>query len=101
MADIKLRKQRTSADLLSDNAGQPFNPPTTLYDAACCAQDLDHGRVNRNGYPGYPGPYDEDGWKHRERLQRNTIDQGSSTLSRVAGDFDYIGGEPSELMKGK
>ncbi len=96
--DVKLRKQRSPDDMLSDNAGQPFSPPTFLYDAACCACDPNHGRENAGGFPGYPGPYNEQGYQHRMRLQEQTIKQGSSTLGRVEGDFDYIGGVPSELM---
>ncbi len=98
MADVKLRKQRSPEDMLSDNAGQCFSPPTVLYDAACCAQDVDSGRTNRGGYPGYMGPYNEEGYQHRQSLERKTLLQGGFTQGRVEGDFDYIGGVPPELM---
>ncbi len=102
MPDRKIRKQLSSDDLLSDNAGQPFNPPTFLYDAACCAENVDSGRDGSSFmYEGHANANYPDYYAHQDRLRRQTIMQGSSTLSRVDGDFDYIGGVPKELMNGK
>ncbi|SRR6266568_2002750 len=99
MPDIKIRKQRSPEDMLSDNAGKMFSPPTVMYDAACCAEDPDHGR---NGGMGEQGifSYSGEDYRHKSRLARLTTKQGSSTLSRDAGDFDYIGGTPERLLDG-
>jgi len=99
MADIRLRKQRSPEEMLSENAGKMFSPPTAMYDAACFAEDPDHGRRNSFG-PYLSTPYSGDDYQHRERLTRLTIMQGSSTMSRDAGDFDYFGRTPKRLMNG-
>ncbi len=102
MADMRLRKQRSPEDMLSDNAGKAFSPPTVLYDAACCGEDAERGRRNGFGmFPGMsmgygPGEY----YQHKSRLARLTTEQGTFTLSRDEGDFDYIGGVPKRLMNG-
>ncbi len=102
MPDRKIRKQLCSDDLLSDNAGQPFNPPTPLYDAACCAENVDSGRTGSSFmYEGHQNANYPDYYAHQDRLRRLTIMQGCSTISRVDGDLDYIGGVPKELMNGK
>lgn len=102
MADIKLRKQRVVEDVMSDNAGQCFSPPTFLYDAACCADNVDSGREgDMFMYEGHANNNDPDYYKHQDRLRRMTLMQGSSTYGRTDGDLDYIGGTPPELMNGK
>ncbi len=97
MADIQIRKQRSPEDMLSENAGKMFSPPTVMYDAACCAEDPDHGRRN-SSFGLYP--YSSEDYQHKQRLTRLTTMQGSSTMSRDAGDFDYVGGTPKRLMNG-
>lgn len=103
MADIRLRKQRSPEEMLSENAGKMFSPPTVMYDAACCAEDAEHGRRNGSGLYGGPylsTPYSGEDYQHKARLVRLTTMQGCSTMSRDAGDFDYIGGTPKRLMNG-
>ncbi len=100
MADIQIRKQRSPEDMLSENAGKMFSPPTVMYDAACCAEDADDGRRNGFGPFGPYTAYSGDDYQHKQRLTRLTTMQGCSTMSRDAGDFDYIGGTPKRLMNG-
>jgi hypothetical protein len=103
MSDMKIRKQRSPEDMLSDNAGKFFSPPTVMYDAACGAEDAEHGRESPYGgaaqsYPGGPSEY----YEHKRRFSKQFLShQGSSTLSRDEGDFDYIGGVPKRLLNGK
>ncbi len=102
MQEKKIRKQLCADDIMSDNAGKPFNPPTFLYDAACCSENVDSGRTGDSFmYEGHANANYPDYYQHQDRLRRQTIEQGSSTLARVDGDFDYIGGVPKELMNGK
>lgn len=102
MPDIKLRKQRTSEDLMSDSSGQCFSPPTYMYDSACIAENADSGRDGSSFmYEGHANVNEPDYYAHQDRLRRMTVMQGSSTISRTDGDLDYIGGVPPELMNGK
>lgn len=77
--------------IASTSTTKPQHTPTFLCDAAYLEGGCsEHERLG--GMPGsYGGPMD---WMtrhaHRRRLQRLTVDQGSSTLDKEAGDFENL-----------
>ncbi len=73
-----------------------------MYDSACCGENMTSGRDGSSYmYEGHANNNDPNYYAHQDRLRRLTLMQGSSNITRVDGDLDYIGGVPPELMNGK
>lgn len=85
----RIAKGRTAEQFKSEDSAREQHTPTFLCDAAY----LNGGESDARNHPGMPYSPGMDYMtehRHRRRLHRLTIDQGSSTFDKAAGDFDQF-----------